>query len=217
MPLLQRCVLLLLPDFCIGCERIGTQLCTNCAQHLCFIDQRHSQALRATTHIQKIWSAVEYRDIAQDIVKAVKYERYWRYTELMTRLMLQSLEPPLREAKIDAFVPVPLAPARRHWRGFNQAEHLAKKLGKHFSIPVETHMLRRTSMKTNQAKLNREQRQNLSHDYEARTPPGTTINNSRTLCLVDDVTTTGATLEACAAALVQAEYTNIVAVTFAAA
>jgi len=204
---------LLLPDFCVGCDRIGTQLCRNCQSHICFIDQRHSQAVRETTHIQKIWSCVEYRDLAQDMVKAVKYERYWRYTNVMASLMFLSLENQICEAGVEVFVPVPLAPKRRRWRGFNQAESLAQELGKKYNLPVETHALRRTTSRTNQAKLNKAERQSLKHDYLAR--PNSLIG--KTVCLVDDVTTTGATLEACALALNQVGIQKIYATTFAAA
>lgn len=204
---------LLLPDFCVGCDRIGTQLCHTCRSHICFVDQRHSQAVRETTHIQKIWSCVEYRDMAHELVKAVKYDRYWSYTKIMARLMFHSFESQLRDAGVEVFLPVPLASQRKRWRGFNQAECLAQELGKLLNLPIETHALRRTTARTNQAKLNKVERQSLEHDYMARP----NFLTSKTVCLVDDVTTTGATLEACAAALNQVGIQKIYATTFAAA
>lgn len=211
--MIRRMLELLLPNFCIGCEKIGTQLCNNCLNHICFIDQEHPQAKRATTHLPAIWSAVEYRDIAQDIVKTVKYDRFWSYSEVMAQLVFRCLETEIRAAEISVFVPAPLASSRKKWRGFNQAETLAKNLGKQFSLPVETHALRRRTARINQAKLNKAERQLLEHDYVARPH---TLKNS-TVCLVDDVTTTGATLEACAAALYKVGIQKIYGLTFAAA
>lgn len=131
----------------------------------------------------------------------------------MSEIILDSLQQDILTAKIDFLVPVPLAPARKRWRGFNQAESLAKELGKKLDLPVESHSLRRTTSRTNQAKLNKDERQSLEHDYVAR-PDFVT---GKTLCLVDDVVTTGATLEACAVALSKVGTKKIYGLTFAAA
>jgi len=151
--------------------------------------------------------------MAQNLVKAVKYDRYWSYTKIMARSMFRSLESPIRTEGIEVFLPVPLAPKRRKWRGYNQAESLAQELSRLIDLPVDTHSLRRITARTNQAKLNKQERQSLEHDYQARPD----FLAGKTVCLVDDVTTTGATLEACAVALHEVGIQKIYATTFAAA
>ncbi|MFO7173667.1 MAG: phosphoribosyltransferase family protein [Bacillota bacterium] len=96
-----------------------------------------------------------------------------------------------------AVVPVPLHPGRRRRRGFNQAEDLARVLGRELGLPLETRWLARVRSGAPQARLGRAGRQgNAEAAFVAEgVPPGAH------LLLVDDVLTTGATARAAASAL----------------
>ena len=96
--------------------------------------------------------------------------------------------------------PVPLHWTRRFWRGFNQAELLANVVGKRTGLPV-AHLLRRARPTGSQARRNRCERLTaLKGAFRVRC----TASLPRFVVLIDDLATTGATLDACAAALKEA-------------
>ena len=95
---------------------------------------------------------------------------------------------------MDAIIPVPVHPSRRRKRGFNQAEVLAKIVGERLGIPVKAELLRRTKKTLPQKELSVGERlKNLSGAFRADEIP----ENIRRVLLVDDIYTTGSTIEAC--------------------
>jgi ComF family protein len=110
---------------------------------------------------------------------------------------------------VDAAVPVPLHPSRRRDRGFNQAADLAAGLG----LPV-VHALRRVRKTSSQASLPAGRRHANVRDAFVPTACASTLVG-RIVLLVDDVSTTGATLGACAHALKAAGVSEVRAATAA--
>jgi ComF family protein len=100
-------------------------------------------------------------------------------------------------------VPVPLHPRRERQRGYNQAHLLAKEAGSRLEIPVAPQALSRLSNTATQAKSPgaEERRDNVRDAFRCLHP---ILVNGLEVVLVDDVCTTGATLEACAVALKEA-------------
>jgi ComF family protein len=111
-------------------------------------------------------------------------------------------------------IPVPLHPKRLRWRGFNQAEIIAKTLGEHFKVELAPAMLYRTSLAKPQADiLNRYERiKNIVGAFAVRDAEHV---KNRSIILIDDVSTTGATLDACATALKSAGAKEVTAMVFA--
>jgi ComF family protein len=102
---------------------------------------------------------------------------------------------------IDGLVPLPLHPSKERRRGFNQATILCNGLAKELGKPVLEGSVLRSGLTETQTKMNRVDRwQNMEGRFEVRS---STKIEGRHLLLVDDVVTTGATLEACAAELLQ--------------
>jgi len=111
---------------------------------------------------------------------------------------------------IDMIVPVPLHPSRARSRGYNQSQLLAEHLGNMFGVPVVSKVLERIRPTESQTRLNQEQRRkNVAGAF--RVPCPEEVEGQRIL-LVDDVVTTGATLNECAKTLESGGALNVYAV-----
>ena len=119
----------------------------------------------------------------------------------------------LAEFKPEIVVPVPLHPERQRERGFNQAELLARAVARPLRLPLETRALERRKPRPPKHRLSRHERWEAARGAYAPVP-GRRIDNRRVL-LVDDVFTTGATLDACARALRSAGAAHVAALTVA--
>jgi ComF family protein len=113
----------------------------------------------------------------------------------------------------DLVVPVPLHRQRHQERGYNQADLIAKPLAKMLGLPYKPVLLNRTKPRPNKQILTLEERWDSVRGAFA-TRPGTQVDNLRVL-LVDDVMTTGATLDACALALRSAGAKLVIGLTVA--
>jgi len=114
---------------------------------------------------------------------------------------------------VDAIIPVPLDRGRLRERGYNQAELIAKPLARMLRIPFRSYLLVRTRPRPNQLRLTRRERWETVRGAYA-THKTAQVDNLRVL-LVDDVFTTGATLDACSRALKGAGAARVVGLTVA--
>jgi len=114
---------------------------------------------------------------------------------LMGQALLHASFPPC-----DLLIPVPLHPGRLRKRGYNQSEIIARGCSEILKIPVETRLLVRSGRHRSQTGKNRQERfENVSEEFSAGK---SSINlDGLKVLLLDDVITTGATLEACCRAL----------------
>jgi len=138
-----------------------------------------------------------------------KYQRMRPLARPLGRLMVRALP---RDERFDAIVPMPIHWRRWMARGYNQSELLAREVGARSGLPVER-LLRRTRHTPVQAGLtSRERRLNVKNSF-AVPDPGRV--GGRCLLLIDDVLTTGATLNAASGALKQAGAARIAILTLA--
>lgn len=162
---------------------------------------------RAPGHVARALAIGEYDGTLRAIVHALKYEGRRSLARPLAHLMRQ------RGAELIAAatcaIPVPLHRARRRARGFNQAADLARHLG----LPV-CHALRRVRATSAQTDLPAVQRRRNVRNAFAATRAARALAG-RTVVLVDDVSTTGATLEACAVVLKAAGAGDVLALTAA--
>ncbi len=139
--------------------------------------------------------------VARAIVR-LKYEQRPDLARPLGDLLCRALEPRAAALAGVVVVPVPLHPSRLADRGFNQAALLASRVARHLGAPLRALALARVRDTPKQAALDRQARlANLAGAFVARRP-GQTVE--RDILLVDDVRTTGATLDACAHALLAA-------------
>lgn len=137
---------------------------------------------------------------AEHIVHALKYHGWWQVAAAMARRMAVLRFPLDVERERAALVPVPLARARERERGYNQSAELARHLSLLWGIPVRSELLQRGRATVTQTRLTPgERRRNVAGAFHASADRASL--RGLHLVLVDDVVTTGATLNACATAL----------------
>lgn len=144
-------------------------------------------------------AACQARGVVRNLILRFKYNRQ----EFLRRQLAEWLAETLRDERIirqkpDAFVPVPLFHRRRRERGYNQAELLCQVLAEQTRTPV-LHILRRVRHTKTQTAFDRAERmENLRNAFQMRN--GSAVRSLH-LLLVDDVLTTGSTLNECARVL----------------
>ena len=138
----------------------------------------------------------------QHVLHALKYKQQPEIGEMLGRIYGKDLLEAHYAETFDLIVPVPLHASRRKLRGYNQSEEFGKGLAQMLDVPCDdTYMVRsaKTETQTHKTKLRRWE--NVNRIFEVINPGS--IVEKRVL-LVDDVVTTGATLEACGDALIRA-------------
>jgi ComF family protein len=137
---------------------------------------------------------------AESIVHAFKYDGWHALGAAMARRMAALRFPDDVEREREVILPVPRAPSRRRERGYNQSEVLAESLARLWNLPLRTDLLTRTRATTTQTRLTPGERQrNVANAFRTLADRGSLRGCH--FVLVDDVGTTAATLNACAAAL----------------
>jgi ComF family protein len=136
------------------------------------------------------------------MVLRLKYGPDPRVARTLARLMAPRLAPALSRRPPHALIPVPLHPARQRLRGFNQAELLAGELAPRLGLPVWHGLLARAAATEAQAGLAGSMRRtNVAQAFAAGRPWRCRRLRGARVALVDDVVSTGSTLDACARVL----------------
>jgi ComF family protein len=143
------------------------------------------------------------------LLAALKYQGWWGMADGMAERMVRCGGELLHGIAAPCFVPVPLAAARLRERGFNQSAHLAAALARRTGGTVLDDVLVRVRTTESQTQLTPAERRANVHDAFATPVQRRAAIRGRTLVLVDDVLTTGATLNACAVALLDGGASDI--------
>ena len=138
--------------------------------------------------------------ITQKLIHQLKYNGSPEIGELAGKWMAGELVKHNVHQEFDLVLPVPLHDWKKRKRGYNQSDHFARGISGTLNISLGTALLRRTKMGESQTRKSRIERWKNSHDAFDVTDPKQV--KTRRVLLVDDVVTTGATIEACALTLV---------------
>ena len=181
----------------LGNKVIEGKRCPNCPQDTIYFDRARAPLL--------------YEGAIADGIIALKFHSRPELAELFGRILFFFLRTRLKDLRIDGIVPVPLHPRRFYTRGFNQAEEIANTLSKLSGLPIWGEVLRRTRHTRPQTRL--------PHSLRGQNVMGAFVVTfaepirQRHVILLDDVYTTGSTLNACAGALKRAGAREITALT----
>lgn len=185
------------------CKKCGKEVISDTIEY-CYDCTKHKRSFDYGL------SLINYDDIASRSMAQIKYNNKREYLDFYSEAMFRGLGPRILQMKADAFIPIPVHPSRLKTRGFNQAEELAVRLSDKLGIPVNTMILKRSKKTAPQKSLNPSERlHNLEQAFAVNTlPPGL-----RSVILIDDIYTTGSTIEACTRALKKAGIEHVYFVT----
>jgi predicted amidophosphoribosyltransferase len=194
----------LVPALCASCGRscrLEAVVCTRCARRLAAAEPLLG---KGAPGLDRVWSSASHEGVARNLVSALKFRRLLPVADLMAD-RIHWLAP--AHMLSGAMVPVPPAPARLRRRGFDPAGELAAALAERLGATLEPCLARRGGGR----QVGRRRAERVGH------PPQIQARGSvpRSVVLVDDVLTTGATLGACARALRSQGAARVVALTFA--
>lgn len=187
---------------CAGCARdyfdATAARCPACALRVPMAGCRCGHCLRAPPHFDATVALADYAPPVDRMVAALKFNGRLPLADVFGRLLARAAAPMLRE--IDALCAVPLAFERQAERGFNQAHEIARRIARDSRRPLRADLLLRTRHTAAQMQLPQdERRRNVRGAFAARA----NVAGLR-VAVVDDVMTTGATLDEVAAALKRA-------------
>lgn len=220
MFILERIISYIAPHICQGCGQTGSLFCEGCAAALpslpsrCYgcaalsVDSAVCPVCRRRSPLRHVWVVTPYEGVAKELLYALKFERAGAASRPMALLMAEAL-PHLSEGML--VVPVPTANVRVRQRGYDQALLLARQIAKQRGYKC-TPLLARTGH-TRQVGADKAHRQKQLADAFRPLSPDK-IRGARVV-LVDDIVTTGATLESAARALKKAGAKSIDAIVFA--
>lgn len=210
---------ILFPIECLNCHLEGAYLCEKCFRQIKFNDnadlKRARQNLK-TPDLEKTFIAGNYEDkLLRGLIKKYKYGFIKPLGEILARFLITFWNfQNDSQNKIPVcllVIPIPLTNKRLNWRGFNQAEILAREFSRHFNYDFSLNLKRR-GKQAPQAKLNEIERLNNIQGVFSWT--GENLQGLDVL-LIDDVITTGATLNEAARILKEAGAGSVYALVLA--
>lgn len=187
---------LIFPQFCIGCNKFNTLICENCYQQINFYPLA-IQAEIPDWSLEKIIVMAEYEGVIKKMIAALKYKSIKDVGQTLARMIYYASDFP----QVETIAAVPLHPQRYRQRGFNQATEIAEELSKFSQIPFMK-LLKRIKHTQPQAKIS-DKNQRLTH-LKNTFALNQKILHLESVLIIDDVTTTGTTLNECAQILKQA-------------
>ena len=176
-------------------------LCKKCGKPLSAAETEYCPDCGRKKHLYtRGRAALEYDSLMRESIGRFKYNNRREYANFYVQKLLDICGPAVRSWDIDLLIPIPLHKSRRRKRGFNQAELIAKGLGRELEIPVSANYLLRTRKTSPQKELNdQERKNNLKNAFQV-------VNYDvkfKKVLLIDDIYTTGSTIDAAASVLLE--------------
>ena len=205
---------ILFPQFCFGCGKEGSLICKDCLSTIgiaeyqfcpfCAVPKRVIGEGKCKIHqkmkLAGIFAATSYKNaLVKKLITQFKYEPFLKNLSLplayliIAHFLLSENKTIFKTPEKSLLVPVPLSCFKKRQRGFNQSEEIAKELSKFFKIPYQFNNLTKSKKTQPQIELKRKGRaENVKDSFKLKNPQ---LVQGKTIFLVDDVFTTGATME----------------------
>lgn len=204
---------LIFPPVCKSCnKRIDSNMniiCNECWNGLVRVDKEIFLQKEIPENINKVYAIFQFDDLFQKIIHALKYQGNNSIGVELGKRMSKYVEPEMVNKERGMFVPVPLHPIKYRERGYNQAEAIARGLSIGLDIPLNTRLIKRVKNTSTQTKLNAEERRkNMESAFVIDS--NSDIEKIRQIVLVDDVFTTGSTMNSAAKVLKESGINKVV-------
>jgi competence protein ComFC len=193
----------LFPTQCCGCQKFGKYLCDDCYGQLHFLCLPINLRLE-TSFVDEAWAVFSHDPPITKLLYQLKYGSVKDIGTYLGDLIDYTFEVP----KADSIVSVPLHSKKEKFRGFNQADVIARQLARQTKLPCHDLLLRRKNTKAQATGMDKAQRaKNTQQLYAINRRTLNKLQRASqhslpsTVLLIDDVITTGSTLNACAKVL----------------
>lgn len=205
---------ILFPRHCLNCGREGSYLCQDC---LACLEISGWHKIHSIKDLEDLYFALPYQNpLVKNLIQNFKYEPFVKdLSKTLASLIITHFQ--LMDNKPDFFefllIPVPLDKKRLKYRGFNQAQEVAQHLSKFFKIPLLKDVLIKIKGTIPQVELSDEERKkNIKGVFLVKNKEKI---KRKKLLLVDDVYTTGSTMEECARVLKESGAKEIIGIVIA--
>ncbi len=221
---------LIYPRRCPICEKIvlpkGKKICSVCKKKLIYVEepcckkcgkpvaQKEQEycfdCYKKQFHYDSGMALFVYDQTMKDSITAFKFHGKKEYADFYVEEMVERLGKKILEKQPDVLIPVPIHQKKKRVRGFNQAELLASGLSKRLEIPINCKLLLRTKNTIPQKQLNNKERlRNLERAFTISVQGWKEKKIYQHIMLVDDIYTTGSTIEACSKVLQASQMTKV--------
>lgn len=204
-PICAECVEKIIPNIPPFCRRCGRHIS---AQRIC------DDCVKINFHFDRAWASCRYEGAAREMLHSFKYKSKTGLGRNLSQLLINFVKNyHLPVSDCDYVIPIPLSAAKLREREFNQAGTLAEGLAKYFELKLLDNNLKRIRNTASQAELDKHKRwQNIQGAFGLKDPEAL---KEKTILLIDDVLTTGATASEAAKTLKNAGASSVFVLTVA--
>ncbi len=189
---------LALPAYCFNCKELLSDekiICSNCYGDIPRIDNRHLDAFLIRIkdqYFDNVTVIFEYNDVFQKLIHFYKYQEYLKLANTFATSIISEIN-----KHYDIITFVPLHESKERERGFNQSRIIAELVSNGLGLVTSNDLLIREKFTSTQTKLSRKQRiNNVNKAFHVKNEV-----RDKSVLIIDDVITTGATLNECARVL----------------
>jgi ComF family protein len=198
-----------LPRFCPGCNKKllpdENPVCIECLSSILITDEirlenEYERNFSSSKIIKDFYSrfVFETDKTLQQIIHALKYSQRFKIGIYLGNILADGIKS--KQWQLDLIIPVPIHHLKKAERGYNQSDYIAKGLSSSLNIPYSTKSIKRTRFTESQTKLNMNERAvNVANAFKVK---GIGRIKGKNILIVDDIITTGATIQECGRALV---------------
>lgn len=198
------------PHMCSICKRYGNYICDDCQKLLkrnlpeCYICRRlspsyasHKECIKRYS-LDNVFVAWEYNHMSSSILKLYKYKNVQDISKVLSELFIPLIQKSsfVSVMKDTLLIPVPISNIRKNERGFNQMEYITKSIGKEFQLDIRNDLLCCRNSNSHQASKNKMERYGSKENpFYIKDSSPRFLLQYKSITIVDDVITTGNTLE----------------------